>query len=116
MLTPCWREHPHRKHHRIGAGKLSFPALFSALGQFQLDAAVAALGGVVFARVERLMFAEAGGGQPIGRNSLVDHEFDHGDGAGGGEFPVGGELRRLDRHMIGMAIDAQDPGQISRHA
>ena len=53
----------------------------SALGQLQLDAAIAAVGIVAVCGVERLVVGEPGGGQPIGRHALRDQVLHDGDGA-----------------------------------
>ena len=46
----------------------------SALGQFELDAAVAAVGVRVVARVQGLEFAEPGRGQTLRRHPFFDQE------------------------------------------
>jgi len=62
-----------------------------------VDAAVlaAAFGGIVAGN--GVIFGKAGGGEARGREVVV-HDEDLGQlgGAGGGELPVGGELRRVD--------------------
>src|SRR3546814_3124879 len=60
----------------------------SALVELELDATVAAQGDLVAARIERLIFAEAGCDEAPGRNPLIDQEFHDRYGTRGRQFPV----------------------------
>ena len=51
----------------------------------------------VSAAVERLVLGEAAGGDPVGRDALLDQVFRDRDGARGGQLPVRGEARAADR-------------------
>src|SRR5690606_10812342 len=85
----------------------------SALRQFQFDPPVAKIADFIIARVNRLEFAKAGCGQPVRRHALADQELCNRDGARGREFPVGGEAKRADRLLVGMAVNAEDPVDIA---
>src|SRR5215471_395361 len=84
------------------------------LSQLELDATVATIGLLGLSRVERLELAEAGGDQMLRRNALADEILHHRDGARRRQRPVRGELRSGDRAHVGMAVDAQDPGDVGR--
>ena len=66
----------------------------SALGELELDAAVARPRFGRVGGVERLVLAESGGDQAVGRDALVDEELHHRDGALGRQFPVVAETAR----------------------
>ena len=62
------------------------------LRELQLDAAVAAVGFVAVAQLQRLELAEAGGHKPLRRHALADEILHDRDGAGRREVPVRLEL------------------------
>src|SRR5690606_25394822 len=74
--------------------------------------AVAAVGFFGVGGVEGGEFAEAGGDQAVGGDAFGHQIFGHRDGAGGGQFPVGGELGVGDGALVGVPIDAQHPVDI----
>src|SRR5690606_32580849 len=100
--------------YRSGPGWRSSKRL--PLGQLQLDAAVAGVGGVGGALLERLVFAEAGG-DGVGRlHALVDEEAHHRDGARRRQLPVVAEAARArERARVGMTVDAEHPGDLRRN-
>ena len=51
----------------------------------------------------------------VGGDALVHQEAHHRNGACGGQLPVRGKLRRVDRHAVGVAVDAQHPRQVLRN-
>src|ERR1043166_4044424 len=99
-----------RKQYHM-AGRFAVP-IASPLRQLQLDSAVAAVGVLGPLVVERLELAESGGDQSLRRYPLGDQVLHHRNGARRGERPVRGELGRDDRAHVGVAVDAQDPGNL----
>src|SRR3954466_13631516 len=74
--------------------------------QRDLDAAVLAPAVGVVVRRDRRELAAPRRAQALRRHAVGLQEAHHRGGAGGGELPVGRELRRGDRHVVGMADDA----------
>src|ERR1700730_10895889 len=87
----------------------------SPLRQLQLDAAVAAVGFLGPVGIDRLELAEAGGHQPLRRDALADQVLQHRDRAGRREIPVRSELNAVDRAYVGVAVDPQHPGDLTRN-
>src|SRR5713101_6437467 len=81
----------------------------SALGEFHLDPAVAAIGFLGVAGIERLPVREAGDAEPVGRYAFGDRVAHDRYRSGRGQLPVRGELRGIDRPPVGVAVDPQDP-------
>ena len=84
-----------------------------ALGQLELDPAVAGEQIVVGSLVDRLELAEARRRQPVRLDALGDQILHHRDGARGRQLPVRLELAiAVQRPVVGVAVDAQDPGDV----
>ena len=81
----------------------------SALGEFQLDAAITTIGARACTLVDRLELAEAVGGKPLRWHPLGHEELNDGDRARRGQLPVGREQGGVDRLPIRVAVDLQDP-------
>ena len=67
------------------------------------------------AGVERLVVAEARCCQMLGWHTISDQQLHNGDRARRRQLPVGGERESsLDRLLVGVAIDSQDPLDVRR--
>src|SRR5262245_4782801 len=87
----------------------------SPLRQLELNAAVAAEGFLGLVGIDGLEFAEARGHQPLRRHALADEVLHDRDRSPHGELPVVLELWAVDRPHVGMAVDAQHPGDLARY-
>src|SRR3954471_22279008 len=87
----------------------------SPLRQLQLDAAITVEGFIGLVGIDRLKFTKAGGDQPLWRHALGDQILHDRDRARGRQLPVVLELWAVDRPDVGMAIDAQHPGDLTRY-
>src|SRR5262245_53026774 len=87
----------------------------SPLRQLELDSAVAAEGFLGLVGIDGLEFAEARGHQPLRRYALADEVLHDRDRPPDGELPVVLELRAVDRPQVGMAVDAEHPGDLGRY-
>src|SRR4051812_6281521 len=88
----------------------------SAFGELELDSPVAAVGGLVVARVDWAVLAEAGGRKGLWGNALVDQEIDHGDRSRRRQLPVRAERGTPDRLPVRVPVHAQDPVELWRDA
>src|SRR6185436_14741368 len=73
-----------------------------------LDAPVLAPAFGIVVRCDRRIFAAPRRGQTLGRYARGLQKAHHRRGARGRELPVRGKLRRGDRHVVGVADDAND--------
>src|ERR1700733_10135314 len=87
----------------------------SPLRQLQLDAAIAGEGFLVGSVVDRLKLTEAGGCEEVWIDAPGDEILHNLDGPCGGKLPIRLERPRVDRSRVGVAVDAQDPGNVWRN-
>src|SRR5437763_11369380 len=88
---------------------------YLALIQLEFDAPVAAQDVFAIAFRQRPELGESRRHQAIGRNALIDQEFDHGDGARGRELPVRTQAAMIGL-LVSMAVDPQQPVDIVGNA
>src|SRR5262249_61651946 len=111
-MAAAWSRPAGPPRHSLGRG-LAAPR--SPRLPLPLDAAVASVGNLVVAVVERTELGEAGGDQPIGCQALALEKLHDRDGARARQFPVGRKLIGVDRPLVGMTVDAQDPVDLRRN-
>src|SRR3569623_2707611 len=78
----------------------------STVGQLELDAAVLGQRFVTVAGIDRTAVAEARGHQMLRLHAVGGELLQHRDGARRAQLPVRGELRRVDRALVGVAVNA----------
>src|SRR6516225_11761620 len=86
----------------------------SPLCQLELDAAIATVGVLRRATIDRLEFAEPGSHEPRWFHAFANQVLHHGDRPFRRQIPIRFELSD-DRPHIGMAVNAQYPGNFSRN-
>src|SRR5262249_43389958 len=84
-------------------------------GQFHLDGGVAAKGFLGLVGIDRLELAEARRDQPLRRYALGNEVLNYRDRARDRQLPVVPELRAVDPPHVGVAVDAQHPGDLARN-
>src|SRR6516165_640911 len=90
-------------------------ALSLFLRDLQLDSPIAPIGVLAVARVERLEFTKARGGEAVGRDTFRNEILYDRDGARRRQLPIGGKGGRLDLALVGMAIDPHHPRNFRRN-
>src|SRR5947207_11369430 len=93
---------------------LGVPDQPSALGEFQFDATIAAIGVLAGGGVERLVVGKTGRNKPAWRDALADRVAHHRDCPRRRQFPVRRKLCGADRPAIGVAVDPEDPADVCR--
>src|SRR6516162_2150025 len=85
----------------------------SSFRQLEFDAAIATEGVLRRASINGLKLAEAGSDQPGWLHALANHVLHHRDCSFRREIPIGFKLAN-DWPHIGVAVNAQYPGNLSR--
>src|SRR5438132_6300599 len=87
----------------------------SPLRELELDAAVATKGLLGLVGIDRLELAEARRDEPLRRYALADEVLHYRDRACDRQLPVVPELWAVDPPHVGVAVDAQHPGDLARN-